>query len=309
MDVQFQSRASDFFFHRGERGKHSLACPPHFHPHIEFFYLQEGKLSCQIDTDTYTVEAGDLLIVFPHQVHIYQAIEETDSHLLFIVHPDLMPELKSVFSTRQPKSAVIRHFDRQGELLNMLHQMSGPMQAKKPYRDVVFKGLLLTFFGKLLSLLELDEPSKAPQSLHQVVSYCSLHFQTDLSLEHLEKELHLSRYYISHLFNHKLHIRFNDYVNALRIAEACRLLSATEISITEICTKVGFNTLRTFNRSFIKQMGLPPSEYRAASRAGEGEENDIVPSVPTALATARVIQSAKEEEFGGSKKKKEKSYE
>ena len=34
------------------------------------------------------------------------------------------------------------------------------------------------------------------------------------------------------------------------------------MTVTEISEAVGFNTLRTFNRAFIKQMGMSPSEYR-----------------------------------------------
>ena len=33
--------------------------------------------------------------------------------------------------------------------------------------------------------------------------------------------------------------------------------------MTEISEAVGFNTLRTFNRSFQKQLGMTPSDYRA----------------------------------------------
>jgi AraC-like DNA-binding protein len=78
----------------------------------------------------------------------------------------------------------------------------------------------------------------------------------------LEEELHLSKYYISHLFGDKLGIRFNDYINSLRISEACRLLRTSTLSVTEISDASGFGTLRTFNRAFMKQMGMSPSEYR-----------------------------------------------
>jgi AraC-like DNA-binding protein len=36
---------------------------------------------------------------------------------------------------------------------------------------------------------------------------------------------------------------------------------------------VGFNTLRTFNRSFVKQMGQSPSEYRRRLSAATTTEN------------------------------------
>jgi AraC-like DNA-binding protein len=45
----------------------------------------------------------------------------------------------------------------------------------------------------------------------------------------------------------------------------------SDASITEICEQVGFNTLRTFNRAFIKQMGVSPSEYRKRERGSEGK--------------------------------------
>ena len=84
-----------------------------------------------------------------------------------------------------------------------------------------------------------------------------------VALDLLEKELHISKYYISHTLSSKLHMGFNDYVNSLRISNACRLLKKSDRSITEISDLVGFNTLRTFNCAFFKQMGMTPSEYRS----------------------------------------------
>ena len=54
----------------------------------------------------------------------------------------------------------------------------------------------------------------------------------------------------------------SDNINSLRVSEACRYLLNSSLSITEIGSLVGFNTPRTFNRAFIKQLGLSPSEYR-----------------------------------------------
>ena len=86
-----------------------------------------------------------------------------------------------------------------------------------------------------------------------MVEYCVRHFDKDLSLSVLERELHISKYYISHLFSDKLHISFNDYVNSLRISYACKHLRRSNSSITQIASLVGFASLRTFNRAFQKQ--------------------------------------------------------
>ena len=52
------------------------------------------------------------------------------------------------------------------------------------------------------------------------------------------------------------------------------------MSITEISDTSGFGTLRTFNRSFIKQMGISPSDYRKSNR---GEALDISSPMPRTL--------------------------
>ena len=135
-----------------------------------------------------------------------------------------------------------------------------------PYHDVILKGQMLSFFGELLCRMELTAPREGDsQSLKAVVRYCSQNFTKELSLEILERELHISKYYISHLFSHKLNMRFNDYVNSLRISDACRYLRHDARSITEISELVGFSTLRTFNRAFIKQIGVTPSQYRKSN--------------------------------------------
>ena len=67
--------------------------------------------------------------------------------------------------------------------------------------------------------------------------------------------------------NNRLNMGFNDYINSIRVSNACKYLKKTELSITEISDVVGFNTMRTFNRAFQKQLGVTPSEYRANKRS------------------------------------------
>jgi xylan 1,4-beta-xylosidase len=108
-------------------------------------------------------------------------------------------------------------------------------------------------------------------SLRAIVAFCSANYNKELSLSMLEEHLHLNRYYISHLFNDKLGLRFNDYINAMRLSEACRRLIHSDDTITSISDQVGFATLRTFNRAFVKRLGISPSEYRRNNSRRETE--------------------------------------
>jgi AraC-like DNA-binding protein len=269
MGAMYENKKEDFHCRNELNGHYPLAFGAHLHYHLELVYMVEGCTTCAVDTGEYTLQSGDVLLVFPNQVHRYDPAER-ERYLLFIINPDMMPELSSVFSRRTPKSPLIKGATDDEALISLLHLLANT-DAPSPYRDVTRKGLLSAFFGRLLDKIELIEPrTEDSHAIRDVVNFCSEHFTSDLSLEMLEENLHLSRYYISHLFSHKLNIRFNDYVNSLRVSEACRLLRATTMGITDISAQVGFNTLRTFNRSFVKQMGQSPSEYRRRLAATAG---------------------------------------
>jgi YesN/AraC family two-component response regulator len=81
-------------------------------------------------------------------------------------------------------------------------------------------------------------------------------------LQTIADELHISRYYISHLFGQRLHIGFSDYINSLRVRSAAEMLKSGNKTITEIAYAVGYNSVRTFDRCFLKVRGMTPKEYR-----------------------------------------------
>ena len=114
-------------------------------------------------------------------------------------------------------------------------------------------------------------PLSESESLRAIVSFCTQNYNEQLSLSLLQEKLHLNKYYISHLFSGRLGLGFNDYINSLRVSEACRYLLHSDEPIARISTLVGFQTPRTFNRAFIKQMGVSPSEYRRRAKKEDAE--------------------------------------
>ena len=56
---------------------------------------------------------------------------------------------------------------------------------------------------------------------------------------------------------------FRDLLNETRFEVACQLLGGTRLSITEIGLVFGYSDTAVFTRSFERQCGLAPSEWRA----------------------------------------------
>jgi transcriptional regulator GlxA family with amidase domain len=60
------------------------------------------------------------------------------------------------------------------------------------------------------------------------------------------------------------------YLSRRRVERAQELLRTANLTVTEICTLVGFHSLGTFSATFKKRTGLSPTEYRARHhRRGE----------------------------------------
>ena len=133
----------------------------------------------------------------------------------------------------------------------------------------ISRALLHLILAHVLPELSL-EPAPEPKAMDltsSVVRYIMRNFRQPLSLEHIAKELGVSKYHLSHVFSARLHTSFREYVNALRLDCARDLLAATELSMLEVSMESGFDSLRTFNRVFQERFRQTPSQYRK-SRTG-----------------------------------------
>lgn len=271
MRTPYEKIPADFYFRSDNKGSVTLACSAHLHYHVELAYIEDGQATAFVDSESYSLTAGDLLVVFPNRIHRFECSGK-EKYKLFIINPDLIPDLTHKINHETAQNPVIKSAVQNKRLMSLMNILSetekiSSYKDNDISKDVVMKGYLLAFFGELLSMMPLSKNrSDDSQAIRAILDYCSQNFRQELSLSSLEEEVHLSKYYISHLFGDKLGVSFNEYVNSLRVSEACRHLRLGEKSITEISEISGFGTLRTFNRAFQKQMGMSPSQYRKSNK-------------------------------------------
>lgn len=262
MSPLYEKRNTDFYYRTDKGGSVKLGCRPHLHHHIEFVYMLEGHSVGYADSAAFKIGPGDIFVAFPNQIHRF-ITSEPEKYMLFIVSPDIIPEVSSLLGDSLPESNLLPASEQNDDLTSLLCDIAAVSRDGGDNRDLILRGYLLAFFGRLLRRMPpLKIRSGDTKAIKAVVDYCSKNYTSPLSLALLEEKLHISRYYISHIFGDRLNIGFNDYVNSLRVNQACRYLRQTDKSITEISELVGFGTQRTFNRAFVRQTALSPSDYR-----------------------------------------------
>ena len=67
---------------------------------------------------------------------------------------------------------------------------------------------------------------------------------------------------------------FVEFVNRVRIGQACGMLYASDDQVTSICFDVGFKNVANFNRHFLKIKGMTPSIYRETARKQLSDKMD-----------------------------------
>ena len=257
---------SSAFYCRDIKG-HSLECATHLHYNVEIAFIYDGETDVSIDNSPAEGACGgDVILVFPNQVHAFST-KVSERHILLIFDPQTLPEFSSLFTEHIPISSIIRGAANDRELRTLIERISELFQkSEAPYKDSILRGYLLAFVGRLFTMTKFKKvDAEDIHALGSVMNYCIAHYRDNLSLDLLQKKLHISKYYISHIMNQKLGMGFNDYINSIRISNACRLLSETDDPVSEISAAVGFNTVRTFNRAFVKHIGSSPREYRSNS--------------------------------------------
>ena len=243
----------------------------HMHHHVELILVQRGCARAWVDSKEYTLRDGDVFIVFPDQVHEYFDIERGE-HIIIIFSPEQVPSLKALLEGHLPESAVVPMGEDAALISTIARRAVALYKSDAAHKVTAVNGYLNAIMGEICSRLIFNRTETVSSAnAKKVINYCRKHYRESISLETLEKELYISRYYISHIFSSYLQVGFHEYINSLRIFEACRKLRHETVGITDIAQQVGFNSLRTFNRAFKQRTGMTPGEYRRAA----GNETNI----------------------------------
>jgi len=112
--------------------------------------------------------------------------------------------------------------------------------------------------------------SDVPAFFTSIRRYVEARYSEPLNLADLSRSFRISSSYLSKLFRKHAGRSFGEFLAALRIDAAKRLIRASpELPLKDVAEQVGYNDPFYFSRVFKSIAGLPPSDY---SRLGRGEE-------------------------------------
>lgn len=105
-----------------------------------------------------------------------------------------------------------------------------------------------------------------PLGITDVRDYIDRHYGNPLTVEDLATLAGLSTFHFIRVFRSAVGCTPHRYLRQRRLDRARELLVTTSLNITEICDRIGFQSLGSFSSLFKNETGESPSDYRVRRR-------------------------------------------
>jgi AraC-like DNA-binding protein len=128
---------------------------------------------------------------------------------------------------------------------------------------------------------------RLPDVIVRVIEDIYKRFSEPITIDDMARLAKYSRFHFTRMFQQATGVAPGQFLTAVRIQEAKRLLLSTSLSVKEITTRVGYSSAGTFSAKFKSSVGFSPAAYRAAYVSGgnafgwpTGEHSSQVPLTP-----------------------------
>ncbi len=253
----------------------------HWHNDVEIIVIKKGCGYINVNLNSYLVNAGDIVFVFPGQLHsITQKENEIMEYENIIFNPGLLKSsgndlyndnlLKPLLSGKLDLSPVFNNESSIHPLISNLINEIDRLCDLRPYAyQLSVKAQLFQLFFTLLSnFSNYDEKitnQKSLEKLKSILSYVAQNYKQNISIDEISKYCYYSKSYFMKFFKESMGKSFVQYLNDYRLDIATNLLVTTSDDIIHIAAESGFDNLSYFNRCFKKKYGTTPGKYRKLS--------------------------------------------
>lgn len=220
--------------------------PAHFHQKIEVFILKQGAVSVTCNGNTFNLNDGDIAFFNSYDVHSY--CNQTNAVTAFCI---IIPsEFAMRFFERNKNKSIKCPIIRNPKLCDELYSLTERFLFQNTDNNIKRNctELILSLLEQELQFTDDVSTNETTTLVKKVLMYINNNFKGDVSLTTICKQLGYSDAHISRAFGKYVKRSIPDYVNELRLKEVERLIRETDLKVTDIIFKAGFNSLQTYYR-------------------------------------------------------------
>lgn len=225
----------------------------HRHVYAECHYIISGKYEFNVNGNVFTVGENTAVIINPGVFHSFHKVIPEGKRIVFQMNfPGLCNSPNDGdYSVKQKEFALTDKLEDEISLFNQNHRCS--MLAE--YLRLFFSDVIV---GE--NNITLDFRHDRMLQIYEIISN---YHNTDLKLENISEELHLSPRQTSRVILEYFGMNFSDMLTETRLADAKYQIEHTDAVLTDIALSAGFQSYNGFWKAFRKKYGVKPNQLRA----------------------------------------------
>lgn len=249
---------------------------PHYHDELEFFYVNNGDAILWVNTIPHPMHVGDFVVIPSSAIHSCSPLSASfcGIHVLlcspnFLCSPnsDIISEYMGLLTRPDASTLFVSSTSPAAHRVSCIFQEIISMYAiHPPAYELLVKSQLLELLYLAFTSADRTAPQQAVDPAMSMIKksldYILAHLNEVITLTDLAEQCSLSPCQYGRLFKRVMGCTPITYVLEKRIRYAMQLLTDTDMKISDIAVKSGFNNFSYFNRCFRQYQGFTPSEYR-----------------------------------------------
>ena len=227
------------------------------------FIVLDGEGSLTYEGRQYHLKQGDCVFIDCQKPYSHSTSEKLWSLAWCHFYGSSMPLVYEKYKERG--GLPIFHPDNINvfkEILQQLYMLAGSSDYVRDMRINESLSVLLTLLMQESWNPDNSAISKKRMELVSVKNYMDEHYVEKITLDDLEAQFFINKYYLLKIFKETYGVTISSYLISRRITRAKQLLRFTQMTIDEVGCAVGMDGAGYFSRMFKKSEGISPKEYR-----------------------------------------------
>lgn len=268
-----------------ERDLSFFKAPFHFHPEFELVYIVESFGKRIIGDSIQPFVPGEMVFIGSDLPHVwlndesfYKNIPELKAKAIVLYFNKALftpsfYKIKETLKLNEFFQKASRGISINGKTKEIIVKKLNQLLLKDNFKKIIgiFEILHILSWSKEINFITSEGYNthliySETDRLSAVYKYVQQNFSNHINLATIAGISNLTPQSFCRLFKKRTGKNFVEHLNEIRIAEACKLLIDSDLSVSEIAYNCGYKTVSNFNKLFKNITGVSPKIYRNKSK-------------------------------------------
>lgn len=246
----------------------------HYHDNFEIYLQLDGERNLFFDNEKYVLKKGSLFVINPFVLHVTTSADKPHYKRYGLnISPsalsDILSDRERDLLFKKLHTCVVELDDERfntacvyfGQIERFQNDLSDSSTKLMRMAVALLLELIADTIKKGAVILTAENKGKDTPIL-RALTYINSNYDKRITLDFLCDYIHMSKSNFCLSFKKTVGDTPMNYINTLRLANVHKLLLNTDLPLTEIAKRTGFETADYMSRIFKKIHGMSPTKFR-----------------------------------------------